>query len=132
MSTSTELVGPLPVGKVRFGGGPSQFWRDEQGRLRFAGSHTTAIYDVPANTLDPRYAACTDHHVACDCREAELAEQLSEFRGEYRLLRNAIETVLAGHPTTADGVDQWSQPIKPCQCTGCQIARLIFIYPKEF
>lgn len=129
--TSTELVGPLKVGKVSFTGGPSQFWHDDQGHLRIISSHATAIYDVPVDTRDPRYAACTDHHIACDCREAELAEQISELRGEYSLLRNAIDTVLAGHPTTADGEDRYGQPIKPCQCTGCQIARAIYIYPKE-
>lgn len=131
MTTSTELVGPLKVGKVTFTGGPSAFGRDGQGYLRSFASRATAIYDVPANTCDPRHSACTDHHVACDCREAWLAEQISEFRGEYGLLRNAIETVLAGHPTTADGEDRYGHPIKPCQCTGCQIARLIYVYPKE-
>jgi hypothetical protein len=130
VSTSTELVGPLEVGKVTFTGGPSQFWRDN-GRLRIIRSHATAIYDVPVDTRDPRYSACTDHRVACDCREAELAEQISELRGEYSLLRNAIDTVLAGHPTTAGGEDRYGQEIKPCQCTGCQIARLIYVYPKE-
>lgn len=131
MTPSTELVGPLKVGKVRFTGGPSAFGRDDQGYLRSFASNATAIYDVPTDTLDPRHAACTDHHVACDCREAVLAEQIAEFRGEYRLLRSAIDTVLAGHPTTADGEDRYGQQIKPCQCTGCQIARLIYVYPKE-
>lgn len=131
MTTSTELVGPLKVGKVHFTGGPNQLRHDSQGRMCFVRAHANAVYDVPTDTRDPRHDVCTDHHVACDCREAYLAEQINELRDEYRLLREAIDTVLAGHPTTADGEDRYGQEIKPCQCTGCQIARLIYVYPKE-
>ncbi|WP_157904258.1 hypothetical protein, partial [Parafrankia soli] len=46
-------------------------------------------YDVPKNTLDPRYAACADHHVACDCREAEFSELRAELLDELRLEREA-------------------------------------------
>lgn len=127
--TSTELVGPLKVGKVTFTGGPSAMVRMD-GRLRFIRTNANAIYTPPANTLDPRYDACTDHHVACDCREAVHAEIAHEYRMEaeyWRTERDALTRkfteVLAGHPTFAD---------KPCQCTGCQLARLIPLDPEEF
>lgn len=119
MTTSTELVGPMPVGKVRFGGGPSIVRRDDHGRLRRRHSDATVIYDVPTNTLDPRYTACTDHHVACDCREAEHAEEMQEWAYARREIQGAIDSVLQGHR------------IDECMCTGCQIARSIHVYPKE-
>lgn len=46
-------------------------------------------YDIPQGTLDPRYAVCVDHHLACDCREAEQAETLAELRDELRREREA-------------------------------------------
>lgn len=57
-------------------------------------------YRAPRGTLDPRWAACRMHRVACDCREAEHAEQVSELLSETRLVRrqeDAIEAVLAMH-----------------------------------
>lgn len=97
------LVGPLP--SVRF--------RDD--------SHVA--YAVPADTMDPRWKACAHHRTACDCREAEHAETVSELRHEMRATEKAFAEVLKGHQTwayTADGVDEFAQ----CQCTGCQIVRL--------
>lgn len=41
-------------------------------------------YVVPKDTRDPRWAACADHHVACDCREAQLAELVAELRDELK------------------------------------------------
>lgn len=43
---------------------------------------TKVPYDVPRHTGDIRFALCSDHHPACDCREAELAENLAELRSE--------------------------------------------------
>jgi hypothetical protein len=100
---STELVGPLP--SVRFRGGPS------------------VAYTPPKDTCDSRYKACVHHRVACDCREAEFAENLSEWRAERRMTENAINEVLRGHQTWAfndDGRDEMAE----CRCTGCQIVRL--------
>lgn len=39
-------------------------------------------YRVPRHTSDPRWAACRVHHPACDCREAEQAELIAEYRYE--------------------------------------------------
>lgn len=72
-------------------------------------------YAPPTNTLDPRYVACRDHRVACDCREALLAENIAEYRVEAEAARKAIREVLAGHdPDT-------------CGCTGCDIAKRLHL-----
>lgn len=115
-TTSTALVGPLPT--ITFGGGPGDFFH----RARQA-------YDVPRDTRDPRYPVCVEHHPACDCREAELAEEIGELRMVIKQLEDAVRTVLAGHR-----VIDWDQPWHEtrrgrgglaCQCTGCQIARRV-------
>lgn len=100
---TTELVGPLPT--IRFYDGTKQ------------------AYDVPKDTMDPRFKACTYHHPACDCREAELSEQISELRGELKEIANAARAVLAGHPIWVyeDGPD--GEREVGCACTGCQIVR---------
>jgi hypothetical protein len=57
-------------------------------------------YKPPTNTCDPRYAACRQHRVACDCREAHMAEDRAELRwyaDENRRLEEAIDAVLALH-----------------------------------
>ena len=102
---SAELVGPLPT--IRFYDG------------------TTQAYTPPRNTVDPRHAACTEHRPACDCREAEFAEDRSECRARLRGIENAAEEILAGHATYS-----WRrEPVTGeevaahCMCTGCQIAR---------
>lgn len=55
-------------------------------------------YDVPKDTLDPRYAACTDHRVACDCREAERAETIAELLAELQEYRRAFEAFWRAAP----------------------------------
>lgn len=117
-----ELV-PYRPPVVRFGGGPLRFEADMVGAPRPA-----VAYRVPANTLDPRHAACTQHRVACDCREAEHAEEVGELRAEAREVQSAARRALSGH--------QLQQPIQPglwepstriqvplCLCSGCVIAR---------
>lgn len=97
------LVGPLP--SVRFHDGLS------------------VAYVPPTDTCDARYKACTEHRVACDCREAEHAETVSELRAEMRATQGAFAEVLQGHQTwayTDNGEDTFAQ----CKCTGCQIVRL--------
>jgi len=97
------LVGPLP--SVRFHDGSS------------------VVYTLPTDTMDGRWKACTHHRVACDCREAEFAETVSELRYEMRAIQKAFADVLRGHQTWAEtdnGPDEFAQ----CQCTGCQIVRL--------
>ena len=48
---------------------------------------STSDYTPPINTLDPRYAACADHRVGCDCREADLREDIVDYRVDYEHLR---------------------------------------------
>jgi hypothetical protein len=116
--TTKELVGPVPT--VRFHGGP---WRG------FDRDYPKVAYVVPRDTCDPRYGACTDHHVACDCREAEMAENLNEYRYELKAQREAFDTILAGHPTWQYSSD--GKRLTGCMCTGCQFARALHIYPKQ-
>jgi hypothetical protein len=77
---------------------------------------TTVPYSVPANSLDPRYKACTAHRVACDCREAERSEGIAEYRAQLRQVATAARKALAGH-------DAFGDEGRPCMCTGCQIVR---------
>ena len=112
---STELVGPLPV--IRFYGGPPQSW-ENKGRSRPA-----VAYVPPKNTLDPRYTACIDHHVACDCREAEFAEYRQEARAEWEQVRQAFDRALTGHLTWSPTLDG-----PQCECTACRLARELGIW----
>lgn len=110
------IVGPLQT--VVFRGGP---WPNPD--------PTTVVYTPPRDTMDPRYVACTEHRVACDCREAEWAEWRQEIRYAENELRAAITEVLAGHPTR-----QWSDDgntFTGCMCTGCQIVRAADLYVLE-
>lgn len=72
---SGRLVGPMPT--VRF--------RDGARR----------VADPPRSTLDLRWLVCRDHHTACDCREAELAEQIADFRAEAQAARRTEEACTA-------------------------------------
>lgn len=81
---------------------------------------STVVYAVPANTCDPRWKACTKHQVACDCREAERQEDISEYRAQLREVAQVAAEVLAGHDIQGDDG-------RPCMCTGCQIVRRAFI-----
>lgn len=99
-----ELVGPVPT--IRFYDGTRQ------------------AYEQPRNTSDPRHAACIDHRPACDCREAEFAEDRAENRAVLRAVEAAAEEVLAGHHAYAWAHDLDGRQIDVgCMCTGCQIAR---------
>ena len=123
--TSTELVGPLPT--VTFHGGPQ----------RAPGDTPKVAYVPPRNTTDPRYARCTDHRVGCDCREAELAEAIAEWRAEYEYLKDAVFRHTHGHATRAEfyrrefvrwegdtAVWRYVEALDGrCECTGCRIAR---------
>lgn len=104
---TTELVGPLPT--IRFYDGTKQ------------------AYNVPRDTMDPRFTACADHHPACDCREAELSEQISELRGELKEIVDAARTVLAGHPIWVYEQGPNGDREVGCMCTGCQIVRAAHI-----
>jgi len=76
---------------------------------------TRIKYDQPLNTLDPRYPACTEHHTACICREAEWSEEANEWRVEWQNARKAIAEVIAGHSADV------------CKCGGCEIARRTYL-----
>jgi hypothetical protein len=108
VSTGTELAGPLRP--VRYADGRTEW------------------HDLPRNTLDIRYEACASHHLACDCREAALAEDIGEYRAMFRELEQAILAAIDGHQTYAftgtddtgwSGVDEFAQ----CKCQACVIAR---------
>lgn len=103
----SALVGPLPT--IRFHDGTKQ------------------AYTVPRSTLDPRYSACVDHHRACDCREAMLAEDKAEYRSMLNGAEKAAVDVLRGHATHAYTSDGEIDYARRCQCTGCQIARVAFL-----
>jgi hypothetical protein len=89
------------------------------------GPNGYAIYTPPRDTCDPRFSACTDHHPACDCREAEFAEERQEQRAWHREIQEAFDEVLAGHPLYR------TDDTPGCQCTGCQIARAAHIWPRS-
>lgn len=125
-----ELVGPLPT--IMFGGGP---WRRGEERPKVA-------YTPPKNTLDPRYRECTDHHPACDCREAEMAENITEWRNEYQALKAVVLKHIEGHRSSPDFTyrqvfDHWDgngqvwryeqDDDAVCSCVGCKIAREAYI-----
>lgn len=62
-------------------------------------------YRVPANTCDPRWDACRVHHPACDCREAEQAENLNELRHDAQhrtLLVDRLRAVARLHAPVTD------------------------------
>jgi hypothetical protein len=87
-----------------------------------------AWHDLPRNTLDVRYAACGNHHLACDCREAQQAEDIGEFAAMWGEIRRAVLAAIKGHQTYAftgtddtgwSGTDEFAQ----CKCQACVIAR---------
>lgn len=113
--TTKALVDPTKT--VTFRGGP-----------RLAPDQSVN-YSIPRDTCDPRYRLCIDHHVACDCREAEMAEDRNEWRHARKEQQEAFDQILAGHPTRI-----WSDEgntMVGCQCTGCQLARALHIYPAQ-
>lgn len=102
------LVGPLPT-IVFYGAGG---WA---GRVRQA-------YTVPTHGGDLRARLCTNHHPACDCREADLNELITEQRGEMRRLAQAARSALAGHQVEVPiGGEEWT--VQLCLCSGCVIHR---------
>jgi hypothetical protein len=105
MTGSRELVGPVDV--VSFHGGPDTWAQRRAKNFRLP----RVTHKLPRNTLDPRYRACVFHRLACDCREAELAENINEARDEYLALRNALHRAIHGHT------------VETCRCGACGIAR---------
>lgn len=97
---SAELVGPLR-------------------RMWFADSwqQPKRYYDLPRDTRGLRYKACADHHPACDCREASIAESFAEHKAEFDQLYGAVLAAIKGHPTYA------RNELDMCKCPACGIAR---------
>jgi hypothetical protein len=96
--------------------------------IRF--NNAVRYYDLPRDTLDPRYEACHSHYPACDCREASMAECLAEHIAEMDAVVRAANDVLDGHPTYPPSELHAWNPDGPgaisygaCMCTGCQISR---------
>ncbi|SDL74757.1 hypothetical protein SAMN05421874_12878 [Nonomuraea maritima] len=83
------------------------------------------VLPLPKNTMDPRWRACADHHPACDCREAELAENLAEVRWERDHMLRVMREELAGHATWAYRNNNERDLLAECKCTGCVIVRRI-------
>lgn len=104
---SADLVGPLRA--VRYVTGPT-VWRD-----------------LPRNTLDIRYVACGNHHLACDCREAERAEEIGEHRAMYREVESVILAAIKGHSTYGFTAGGFEDELAECKCAACGIARAAFI-----
>ncbi|MEV1003310.1 hypothetical protein [Nonomuraea sp. NPDC050202] len=90
--------------------------------------HLYVSQPLPKDTRDPRVEACTNHHPACDCREAILTEELAELRADRHLLLGALREELAGHATWAYTSDNERDEAAECKCTGCRIIRRLPFY----
>lgn len=125
---SAELVGPLqPVGYA-------WPWPWKGPRV------VHHVPPLPRDTRDPRWMACLDHRTACDCREAEHAEQLNEYAARFDSLTRAAQAELAGHllrdyswwdepgHRPEPGTPDWQAMCRgdgprSCQCAGCRLIR---------
>lgn len=75
------------------------------------------LYRTPRDTRDPRYAACTNHRPACDCREAHMQEDRNEAaftREENIRFEEVIDAVLLLHHRNRA---RW--PGTPDRCAHC-------------
>lgn len=104
---STDLVGPIAY---------------------FRSQPVAVTSSPPRDTDDPRYDACTDHHLACDCREAEQNEQITDRRHDRFHLRDQLEVALAGHPTLVL-INGERRVDLSCHCDGCVFARSADLVP---
>lgn len=81
----------------------------------------------PRDTMDgDRWAKCTSHHLACDCREAEKNEQLTELRSELRLIQDQLKASTDGHPTFVE--ERYGSQRRrdlECRCTACHVVRTL-------
>jgi hypothetical protein len=118
VTASTALVGPLP-------------------RHHFGWHPVVVGADLPTDTTDIRFALCTEHRFACDCREAVLAEDRNEYRLMLDAWTRAAQRQLAGHRLRDFGPDDFDPTDDPdlyrrygrgdgpdaCQCGGCRLVR---------
>jgi hypothetical protein len=103
---SAALVGPL--GTITFDA---------------AGGQVRQVYTPPRNTCDLRARLCTDHHPACDCREAEWAEDRAEHRWEREEMQRVTWQALEGHQLDPPVGRYPGYERMVCQCSGCTIVR---------
>ncbi|WP_280452274.1 hypothetical protein [Nocardia cyriacigeorgica] len=90
--------------------------------VRFRGEQVAVTSSPPRDTRDPRYLSCTDHRLACDCREAELAEQLTDYRLEFEQMRDLFDALTESHPTRVE-VDGVRRADLECRCPLCVFGR---------
>jgi len=109
---TTTLVGPLPT--VRFYGGPGGHQQH---------SEVVVTRPLPANTMDLRFAACTVHRTACDCREAIHAEDLAELRSELTAVRTALTEAVGRHAVRVYDEQGEHSALLSCHCPVCQLVR---------
>lgn len=98
--------------------------------VRFRGQQVPVTSSPPRDTLDPRWADCTDHHLACDCREADQNELINELRSEWERLRRSLVVELEGHQTEV-WWDGEQRPDLECKCQLCAFARANGLTPRE-
>lgn len=94
--------------------------------VTFRGQHRIPVAQTPPrDTTDgDRWRKCTDHHLACDCREAEQNENLNELRMERRAIQNVLKQVTFGHPTYVEqGRFGARRSDLECKCVGCDLIR---------
>ncbi|WP_045740912.1 hypothetical protein [Actinoplanes rectilineatus] len=89
---------------------PLHHQRIRTDKAKFADG-STVDYTPPLMTVDPRAVNCTEHRVGCDCREADLREEILEYKIEESIWRRAAEEICGSHEQDT------------CMCTGCQIIR---------
>ena len=88
----------------------------------FRGQQVAVTKSPPTSTTDPRYDACTDHHLACDCREAHFQERMDDWRYDLKQTEQDILREIDGHPTWVR-VGGGRRTDLECQCLGCRLAR---------
>lgn len=79
----------------------------------------------PRDTIDGgRWQACTKHHLACDCREAEQNEAISELKAEMREIKDVLAQAAFGHPTfVRQGGRLERRRDLECRCVACDVIR---------
>ena len=115
---------PVPPGHIADG----RFSQEVVGPIvRFRGRNVPVTVErmPPTNTMDGgRWANCTRHHLACDCREAEHNEDMHEMRMEMRAINDALVQATHGHPTFVElrNTGERRRDLE-CKCAGCDVIR---------
>ncbi len=96
--------------------------------LWFRGQPVAVTHSPPTSTSDPRYDRCTEHRLACDCREAERSEELFELRSEQWHMRQLLAALIDGHPTEVFECGEFRRDLE-CRCPLCAFARQTGLTP---